>query len=206
VGDRFVQTDGGRQVELLEDVCDPGVAAVRNGYLLADEIADPARLCAALVARFDAIRVGVHEDIEVVLGYDWAGAVRSPGPRIAQVFTSTVAGGGYGTLARPMVDVCRQLLRAAYLGTLLAAVSLGRSQVVLTLIGGGVFDNPADVIWEAILWALDQVAGLGAELAVVVNGRGLAGQLDLRRATKDVCERGGFVLHWPASGGPRVLR
>ncbi len=37
----------------------------------------------------------------------------------------------------PTPAAARQLLRAAYLGTLLAAVSLGRTRVTLTLIGGG---------------------------------------------------------------------
>jgi hypothetical protein len=206
-GERFVQTSRGRQIELLSDVCEPGVAAVRNGYLLADEIADPRSLGIALEARFEAIRVGVHDGVEVILGYDWAGAVRAPGPRIAQVFTSTVAGGGYSSLTGAHVDICRQLLRAAYLGTLLAAVSLGRSRVVLTLIGGGVFGNPMDIIWESIVWAVDEVASVAnRDLSVVVNGRALARQLDLRRVGREVRERGGFVLAWPAAGGLRIHR
>jgi hypothetical protein len=206
-GERFVQTEDGRQVELLADVCAPGVAAVQNGYLLVDEIADPRAFRAVLETRFDAIRVGVHDGIEVVLGHDWAGAVgRSPGAGIAQVFTSTEAGGGYGDLSGPHLDVCRQLLRAAYLGTLLAAVTLDRPRVVLTLIGGGVFGNPPEIIWDSITWAADEVARLaGRDLDVVVNGRGLGRQLDLRRVGKDVRDRGGFLLAWPASGGPRIV-
>jgi hypothetical protein len=39
---RFVQRTGERQLDLLADVCDPGVAAVRNGYLRSSDIADPA--------------------------------------------------------------------------------------------------------------------------------------------------------------------
>jgi hypothetical protein len=204
-GGRFVQTNDGPQIELLADVCEPGVATVHNGYLLVDHVADPARLSAALETRFEAIRVGVHERVEVVLGYDWTGAVaRSPGPCIAQVFTSTLAAGGYGELTGPLVDVCRPLLRAAYLGTLLAAVGLGQRRVVLTLIGGGVFGNPLALIWEAIVGAFDKVAPLlTSDLDVVVNGRGLARQLDLRGALEDVGQRGGYLLTWPAKGGPR---
>jgi hypothetical protein len=206
-GQRFVQIDDGRQIELLADVCAPEVAAVRNGYLLVDDIVDPRSLRAVLETRFESIRIGVHDDVEVVLGYDWAGAVPAPGPRIAQVFTSTVAGGGYGTLSGPLVDVCRQLLRAAYLGTLLAAVTLHRPRVVLTLIGGGVFGNPLDVIWESILWALDEASPLASQdLEVLVNGRGLDRQLDLRRVGDDVRKRGGVVLAWPASGAPAIHR
>jgi hypothetical protein len=65
----------------------------------------------------------------------------------------------------------RQLQRAAYLGTLLAAVVLGKHTVVLTLIGGGVFGNPTRVIWDAIHWAVDEVRQYTASLDVLVNTR-----------------------------------
>ena len=117
-------------------------------------------LVAALESRFDQVRVGVHEAAQVVLGYNWEGAVEDSANRlIGQVFTSTVAGGGYGGeqfLGAEFEPACRCLLRAAYLGTLLAALSVQRTTVVLTLIGGGVFHNPIGRIWEAILWAFDQ--------------------------------------------------
>jgi hypothetical protein len=206
-GRRFVQTSDGPQIELLGEVCDPGVARVRNGYLMADEIDDPGAFLAALEARFDAIRVGVHDGVEVALGYDWAGAVPAPAPRIGQVFTSTLAGGGYGSVAGVLEDVCRQLLRAAYLGTLLAALALGRPRVVLTLIGGGVFGNPIEIIWEAILWALDQAAPLaGQELFVVVNGRDLGRRIAPRALAEAALARGGALLSWPRDGAPRIQR
>ena len=84
-----------------------------------------------LEGRFDAIRVGVHDDLDAVLGYDWDGAVPKP-PRISQVFTSTVAAGHYGSAGGAVLDVCRQLLRAAYLGTLTAAAGFGCGRVVLS--------------------------------------------------------------------------
>jgi hypothetical protein len=207
-GDRFTQTEDGPQIELLAGVCDRGTASVRNGYLLVDEIVDRPSFLAALESRFDSIRVGVHEGVEVMYGYDWGGAVaRSPGPHIAQVFTSTLAGGGYGELSGALLEVCRQLLRAAYLGTLLAAIILGRSRVVLTFIGGGVFGNPTDLIWEAINWAIEQVAPLAPRnLAVVVNGRGLGRQMNLTRTGMAVADRGGLVLVWPSAGEPRIQR
>jgi hypothetical protein len=169
-GGRFVQTTD-RQVNLLADVCDPRVARVQSGYLRADAIADPAALARALDERFDDVRVGVHDEVEVVLGYDWAGCV--DGERtIAQVFTSTVAGGMYGALGDE--SICRSLLRAAYLGTLLAAAGLRKAYAGLTLIGGGVFGNPIPLIWDAILWAFDQIEpALHRDLTVVVNGRTL---------------------------------
>jgi hypothetical protein len=207
-GERFVQTSDASQIELLGDVCDPGVATVRNGYLLGDEITDPGALLDGLETRFDSIRVGVHDGVEVVLGYDWGGGVdRSPGPCIAQVFTSTLAAGDYSCLSGALVEICRQLLRAAYLGTLLAAISLSRPKVVLTLIGGGVFGNPLEIIWESLTWALEEVTPLlTSDLALVVNGRGLARQIDLGTLCRAAGDQGGFILSWQATGGPQIHR
>jgi hypothetical protein len=208
-GGRLVQKSDGPQVELLADVCDPGVATVRNGYLRGENIVDRQAFAAALEARFEAIRVGVHDGVEVVLGCDWAGAVEAaPHRMIAQVFTSTVAGGMYGDLDeqdRVAMTICRQLQRAAYLGTLLAAAALGQERVVLTLIGGGVFANPIREIWDAIGWATDQIGAFAhRDLTVIVNGRNLSEQIpphELRRAAE---ARGGGVLGL-SRGGPVQL-
>jgi hypothetical protein len=141
-----------------------------------------------------------------VLGYDWDGAVPNP-PRISQVFTSTIAGGGYGDATGAILDVCRQLLRAAYLGTLLATAGLGRGRVVLTLIGGGVFGNPLPLIWESINWALAEVEPvLSRDLDVVVNGRNLGSQLDQWILASAARQRGGVLLAWPRTGPVRIHR
>lgn len=158
-GKRFVQTDK-TQLNLLADAFGPEVARVESGYLMAQDVRDPAGLISALTSNFESIRVGVHEGAQVVLGYDFAGSVEdADSRRIAQIFTSTVAGGGYGGAGmgrEEFVGACRQLLRAAYLGTLLAAAALGQRRAVLTLIGGGVFGNPIPLIWESILWAVSE--------------------------------------------------
>jgi hypothetical protein len=209
-GERFVQETDGAQIDLLADVFAPGESPVRNGYLTAEGVADPFALVAALESRFDAIRVGAHDGVEVVLGYDWAGAVPEPRPRrIAQVFTSTVAGGYYGgeRLGAAYEPTCRLLLRAAYLGTLLAAVALGRRWVVLTLIGGGVFGNPLSLIWGAILWALDEVAPvLGHDLDVVVNGRNLGTAIERAALLDAVRARGGAILAFDRFADAAILR
>ncbi len=174
-GGRFVQTDE-RCIDLLADVLAPSVGRVRNGYLTSSSIRDVRAFAKALEDRFDQVRIGLHDDVEVVLGQDWGGIVPgAPNQRVAQVFTSTIALGGYseddGSSA--MATVRRQLLRAAYLGTLLGAVALGKHSVVLTLIGGGAFANPHDDIWEAILFAIAQTElRASSDLDVVVNVRG----------------------------------
>lgn len=176
-GGHFVQTDQA-QLNLLAAACAPGVGQVQSGYLSAATVAKPRAFAQRLEAHFEQLQVGLHEDAEVVFGANWDGWVPTPGPHIAQVFTSTLAAGGYGEPVRPggvWEDIARSCLRAAYLGTLLAARAVGRERVVLTLIGGGVFGNPHSLILEQVLWAVDQVPGL----RVVLNGRelGLPGAL-----------------------------
>ncbi|MFO0601837.1 MAG: hypothetical protein U0324_01625 [Polyangiales bacterium] len=196
-GRRFAQSTNGEQVDLLGEVCPMSVARVDNGYLHTECIYDDDALAEALTERFDAIKVGVHDDVEVALGYNWDGGVEGP-RRVAQVFTSTLAGGGYSD--RPVAsgalkDVCRQLLRGAYLGTLLAAVALGRRVAVLTLIGGGVFGNPPALIWESILWALDEVDRVApGPLDVLVNGRTLARAVPLDELAAAARARGGAAV------------
>ena len=197
-GRRFVQATDMAQLELLAEVCDPGVAEVHNGYLRSQGIADPRAFAHALTERFEHIAVGVHDGVEVVLGADWAGAVAgAPHRTIAQVLTSTIAGGMYGDVTEDPVgaQICQQLQRAAYLGTLLAAAALGKRRVVLTLIGGGVFANPLRTIWEAILWAADQVTHLlHDDLSIVLNGRDLSRHLPLPELVDAARARAGGVL------------
>ena len=203
-GTRFVQRGDGRQLELLADVCDPGVATVRSGYLRSSDIAQPAAFARALEDRFESIAVGVHDGGEVVLGADWTGSVdAAPHRTIAQVLTSTLAGGMYGSLDDEAggAMICRQLQRAAYLGTLLAAAALGKRRVALTLIGGGVFANPIRTIWDAILWASDQIVPfLHTELSIVVNGRSLGTELPLAELRGAAAARGGNLIRFDRGG------
>ena len=196
-GKRFVQVSDGPQLNLLEAICSPGVAQVRSGYLTSSSIANPTALAEALERRFEEIRVGVHDNVPVVLGYNWDGAV--VGDRlIGQVFTSTFAGGGYSGKSKGDPNfrpICTALLRAAYLGTLLAAAALGRPKVVLTLIGGGVFGNPIPLIWESICWAINEVEPLAsAEMDVVVNGRNLGDNIRIEDILPAVRAHGGVVV------------
>lgn len=201
-GGRFVQGDGGRQVDLLADAFAPRKSPVWGGYLADHGGLGAEAAVRALEAGFDRIRLGVHDGAPVVLGYDWDGSVEGD-RRVGQVFTSTVAGGGYGgrtAFGAWFETACLQLLRAAYLGTLLAAATLRRSPAVLTLIGGGVFGNPVEVIWEAVLWAFDRAAPVAGRLDVVVNGRDLVNRLGLRALLAGVRNRGGAVVRLGGGG------
>jgi hypothetical protein len=87
------------------------------------------------------------------------------------------------------------------------ALRLGRDRVVLTLIGGGAFGNPIDLIWESILWALSEVETLvSAPLDVVINGRNLGATIDRTSILDAVRPRGGALLVWPRSALPAIHR
>lgn len=208
-GGRFVQTQDGPQLELLGAACTPGVATVQNGYLRSETIEDPQAFARALDERFEQLAVGVHDGVEVVLGANWAGEVPgAPHRTIAQVFTSTVAGGMYGAIGEDSAGehICRQLQRLAYLGTLLAAAALGKRRVVLTLIGGGVFANPVRLIWDSILWAADQLEPwLHDDLSIVVNGRELGEEVPRAELVAATYARGGGVVSLPRSGAASIV-
>lgn len=200
-GGRFVQTDE-RGIDLLGDVFDPSVAEIQSGYLQLSRVRDLDALAAAVTDRFDQVRVGVHDDVEVVFGHDWAGPVpNAPNQRVAQVLTSTMALGGYGRDdgSAAIATARRQILRGAYLGTLLAAVDRGKDTVVLTMIGGGVFGNPHRDIWDAIHWASAEVEPfVSGTMNVLVNTREHVADADRER----VRARGGVFVEL---GGPEIV-
>jgi hypothetical protein len=192
-GGRLTQR-GSAQINLLADAFAPSLAEVESGYLMTSAIRDPQKLAATLEQNFETIRVGVHSGVEVVFGYDWGGPVEGF-QEISQVLTSTMALGGYSEQGgEEITAICRQLLRAAYLGTLLAALDLGAPAAVLTLIGGGVFGNPIPLIWDSILWAYEELKPLSASLDVIVNGRALSAYVPKEELQGAVKARGGKHL------------
>lgn len=167
---RFVQSPQS-EINLLKDAIGPH-GRVKHGYLQRENIADLAAVAQHLEDHFEQIRVGLHAQVSVVYGYNWGGPVLG-NSTISQVFSSTYAlAYSAGPSSPHDRAICRSLLRGAYLGSLLGAVVLGKQRIVLTLIGGGVFGNPLDQIWQAILWACDQTAPLLPHpLTVEVNTR-----------------------------------
>ena len=202
-GGRFVQRTDGRQIDLLAQAC--GQPVCRNGYFTGEGL-DRGAIAKDLEENFDEIGTGVHDGAPVVYGANWDGAVEGS-VAVSQVFTSTVAGGSYGGqgILGPHFDgISRRLLYAAYLGTLLAAVSLRRRRVVLTLIGGGVFSNPLATILEAIETAFDEIQPLAAnDLDVFINGHS---SLAAGAALEITRNRGGVVFSFDQGGLREVLR
>lgn len=191
-GERFVQGPK-QQIELLAEALPANLARPENGYLRATHIRDANAVAHVLEERFDLIRVGVHEEAQVILGADWDGSVAGE-PRIAQVMSSSIdlGPGGRESGAGQMTAVCRQLLRASYLGTLLAAINLRKDRVVLTMIGGGVYANSHTLIIECLIWALDQVSDLAdARLEVILNARCLSPEIDRAWLGAECRARGG---------------
>jgi len=202
-GKAFVQTDK-RCINLLSDAVDAAVAEVRSGYLQTSQVHDMVGLAKALEDNFDKVRVGVHAGVEVVFGHDWSGPIPNSPARIAQVFTSTMALGSYGREdgSKALATARRQLLRAAYLGTLLAALDLGSDTVVLTMIGGGVFGNPHRDIWDAIHWALAEAEPfVSGTKQILVNTREALAETDRAQ----VHSRGGVFVEF-GSAKIEVLR
>lgn len=109
------------------------------------------------------LRIGLHHDVEVTL--------KGGGHRVTQVYGSALpVAYGEGATAE-WEALARLVLDASYEATLLAAAETPARRVFLTLLGGGVFGNPADWITGAIERALDRVGPRGLEVAIVSYGR-----------------------------------
>lgn len=180
-GSRFCQTSE-RELNLLGDAVPSEIARVQAGYLTSQNIVDPQALEDALTTNFDKIQIGLHQDIEVVLGAGWK-PVDAGQTLISQAMTSTLAAGGYSdadTDTPVYRAIQRQLLRAAYLGILLGALTTGKKRVLLTAIGGGAFGNPHSLIWESILWAINEIEALSSQnLELILNTRNFHVPLDV---------------------------
>ncbi len=185
-----------RQVELLGDAALAPHMPVVNGKLFAEAGAPrvpwPPRAvseagggatrdgAAALAALRDAVRAGVHADVDAAYvrggdGDSSGGALRgarrvAAPPRIHQVFVAAMDVGAEGVAALPSAerDALRDfLLDAAYEATFAAAAALRAKRVVLTLVGGGVFGNPIDAVARAAARALAAWAPRCAHLEAV---------------------------------------
>ncbi|KAI6357369.1 hypothetical protein MCOR25_007672 [Pyricularia grisea] len=193
----------GQQVNLLDQVVDESIDPILNGYLTGEHTTDIPKLVRTIQDNEYKIKVGIHTNAEVVLGANWYGHVEGS-PLITQVFTSTVAGGPYKgeeILGKDNFSkISSSLLPAAYKGTLYAAASKGMRKVVLTLIGGGAFNNDVLKIWEAIEEALNEVElVLSSELDVFITIRNmdeLTRRVPAQYVMKTVRRYGGAIIRF----------
>ena len=100
--------------------------------------------------QLDDVMIGVHSDVRATFDRSKMGkcVYYKNGPSIDQVFTSTIILDGNPD--EQQTKIAKHLLQVAYEGTYLAAACRRSPKLVLTLIGGGAFQNPHELIVEAI--------------------------------------------------------
>eukprot|EP01126_Amoeba_proteus_P002674 TRINITY_DN10851_c0_g1_i1.p1 TRINITY_DN10851_c0_g1~~TRINITY_DN10851_c0_g1_i1.p1 ORF type:complete len:404 (+),score=60.95 TRINITY_DN10851_c0_g1_i1:427-1638(+) len=153
------QTDG-HQVELLGDPCLRDHFPVFNGKLYEGDIPKPQESWATVLERDSekmrrAVRAGLHCDVRVSFARQSSsvcGWVSDP-PLIDQCFVAALslrASGIRGLTREEIKSKMIFLLGCAYDCTYAAAALRKSNQLVLTLIGGGVFANPWEFIAEVL--------------------------------------------------------
>ena len=177
--DGHVGQTAGRQIDCLADVGellgnDGSFWAMRNGYAMfteqgADNLYE--RLESAAEPELDdlrsALRIGVHEGVEVTLG--------GAGHLVSQAFCSALPV-GYNTVpAEKLAPFAKLVLEASYEATFAAAVDnfarTGNPALYLTLIGGGVFANAQKWILDAIERAANCYREVALDVAIVSYGK-----------------------------------
>ncbi len=130
------------------------------------------------------VNIGVQEGVQVTHGLSklkneqpeqgritrWA-PVTNPEQYINQVFSAAYMVKG---AASQYENVARMILQASYEGVLKYAFFYDKKKVFLTLIGGGVFNNPIEWIAEALIKAVREFTDKGdMEITLVIYSSGL---------------------------------
>lgn len=125
------------------------------------------------------MKIGIHRDIEVLFGdqnqRDWRHERLNRNDQIIhQVFIAALDLGSTNVLFRtlekldgykqPVEFFAQAILRAGYEGTLGAAHRLGVKKVVLTQVGGGVFENEPKWVQDAVISALKKYQHLDIDI------------------------------------------
>lgn len=131
----------------------------------------------------DALRVGVHWDVEVTDQTD------SPGPLVSQIFCSALPVAYSGIPASQWHAFASLILDAAYEATLFAGVINaqrgGSNIVLLTRLGGGAFGNDNRWIDASIRRALDRFVDVGLDVRMVSYGAPAKSVLNMVSAFSD---------------------
>lgn len=102
----------------------------------------------------DLIKVGIQTGVAASFcRSDYNFAYNSLGTKINQVYTSTCIFSKKYDQDYKLADI---LLTKAYEGTYLSGIELSCPKIVLTLIGGGVFHNPMNLIIQKIIESHDK--------------------------------------------------
>ncbi|MFA6066513.1 MAG: hypothetical protein WC707_05030 [Candidatus Babeliaceae bacterium] len=163
------------QIALLDDTNIP----VTNGYVVIDPTylgnltknADVKKYFSDTLAK---IKVGFQGEVQVTFGEvtgDKHVLLERNDQIINQVYTAAIDFGGENYKYRDnalIQDLAKTILKAAYEGTILAAIAKRKQKVVLTLIGGGVFKNPLEWIAGAIEHVTPLIKDYGLNVTVIV--------------------------------------
>eukprot|EP00792_Barthelona_sp_PAP020_P005091 TRINITY_DN2490_c0_g4_i1.p1 TRINITY_DN2490_c0_g4~~TRINITY_DN2490_c0_g4_i1.p1 ORF type:complete len:385 (-),score=100.30 TRINITY_DN2490_c0_g4_i1:105-1259(-) len=185
------------EIELLEDFNVP----VQNGYILLPQNYDMNS-----IKDSGTIRVGNHQFVEVVFekreGFDYF-KIQNP-QLIHQVFTAALNFCDHFRNEEKARVVAKKCLRASYEGTIRSAIINsqlsramnlpGANKVFLTLIGGGVFQNPHSDIFEAIIECKDLIVRSGLEVNLVFYSGFTTRLTEYRNFARFVQEIGGKII------------
>jgi len=134
-----------------------------------------------------ALRIGVHDDVEVT-AMNWGQTtLETPEQTVTQIFGSALAV-GYNrrtTMPEDWRKFATLVLEASYEATLCAAIltaerhkgAHGSRRVFLTSLGGGVFGNPMDWIGGAIRRACERYKHYNLDVFIVTYGGEVHGAL-----------------------------
>jgi hypothetical protein len=114
--------------------------------------------------------VAIHENIQVshTIDKDKQWTLIDHPQFIHQVFCSTIPLGRYNILLKDDISTLCFLLEGAYNGAYLAAHKTQAKKLFLTLIGGGVFYNPIELILKSILKVHRQWKNRGLSIGEVI--------------------------------------
>lgn len=179
--ENWSQELGKREVSFLQEASDAiktktGLELpVANGYLDVSSFSKKQRKIIDDHLNLENIHVGLHQNAEVMWGYNWTGDLEKEGLWVNQVFTAALdlgmASGSENYLVahdESVKNIARKLLFAAYEGTIRAAIIAGSQKVVLTLVGGGVFNNNPQEIVDAICANEKTIRTSGIQVQLVV--------------------------------------
>jgi hypothetical protein len=139
-----------KQINLLENV-NNYFGIPRNGKLYLsgneNEINDIDKIS-------KKIKIGLHNDVRILYGRSEV-ILQQPYQKIDQCFNSTINMKNYGktTSKENIINITKSCLRAAYNGVFLSAILRQSEILFLTLIGGGSFNNPINLILDEMMSA-----------------------------------------------------